>query len=368
MSRRMDRMRNLFLYGGLKREEYEQIRDDITEHNRKCLMVTNCLVLGLMIASVIASLFLCTPDSSLTILYTGYLFVDIVMLIASRFALKRDLAMTAPFVWVCIAVLYSYAVMTTVMNPDNQATTVMVCLAIIPVIFALRPTQSIPITAAMAICFDLITVQIKKPAQWESDLWNSVVFSVIGIVAGTEITVIRFRSLSLARKNRYLFESDLLTGVRSRNSYEEICDEFLQQAEKNVICIFADVNGLHEKNNREGHAAGDRILQTVAKTMADAFGRENTFRFGGDEFVSIVFDAPLSDTGKQMEAVQKKLEEMGYFVSYGMTEKPAGRIDSDRMLMEAEKQMRVAKARFYSGPEQLRRARLAEDPESSESG
>lgn len=30
----------------------------------------------------------------------------------------------------------------------------------------------------------------------------------------------------------YIFENDLLTGVRSRNSYEEICDEFLQQAEK----------------------------------------------------------------------------------------------------------------------------------------
>ncbi len=366
MNEMKDRMRRLFFHGGLEREDYEQIRADISEHNRKCLMVTNFLVLGLMIGSVTASMFLFPLDSSLTILYTGYLFVDIIMLIASRFALKRNRSMIAPFVWVCIAVLYSYAVMTTVMNSDNQATTMMVCLAIIPVIFTLRPIQLIPMTVAMAICFDLITVQIKKPAQWKSDLWNSVAFSVVGIVAGTEITVIRFRSLSLARKNRFLFENDLLTGVRSRNSYEETCDEYLQQAKKNIICIFADVNGLHEKNNQEGHAAGDLMLQTVARKMAEAFGKENTFRFGGDEFVSIVFDAPLSGTGKKMDAVQKKLEDMGYFVSYGMAEKPAGRIDSDRMLMEAEKQMREAKARFYSNPEHSRRARLAEDTQNSQ--
>ena len=248
-------------------------------------MVTNVLALVVMGLSVIASLFLVPQGSSQTLLYLGYFFVDAVMLMVSGFALKRDRAMTTAFVWLCMAVLYSYGVMTTVLNTGNQATTLMVCLVIIPVIFALRPAQSIPVTIAMAVFFAILTVHIKEPAQYRSDLWNSAVFSVVGIVAGTESTVIKFRSMSLARKNRYLFESDLLTGVRSRNSYEETCDTFLQQARENVICIFADVNGLHEKNNEEGHAAGDLMLQTVAGAMAEAFGRENTFRFGGDEFV-----------------------------------------------------------------------------------
>lgn len=365
MDEMKDRIKHLFLYGGLKQEDNEQIRDDIEEYNRRCLMVTNVLAIVLMIASVTASLFV-SSESSHLILYVGYFFVGIVMLIAARFTLKRNRMMTAHFVWVCIAALYSYAVMTTVLNPGSQATTMMVCLAIIPVIFALRPAESIPLTIVMAIFFDILTVQIKETALWQIDIWNSVVFSVVGIVAGTESTIIKFRSLSLAQKNRFLFESDRLTGVRSRNSYEESCDEFLQQAEKNVICIFADVNGLHEKNNQEGHAAGDLMLQTVASAMAEAFGREHTFRFGGDEFVSIVFDALLSDTGKKMEAVQKKLEDIGYFVSFGMTEKPAGKIDSDQMVLEAEKQMREAKARFYSSPVHSRRARLAEDTRNSQ--
>ena len=140
----------MFLYGGLEQEEYQQIKDDIAEYNRRCLMVTNVLTLGLMITSVIASLFLFALDSFLTMLYTGYLFADIVMLTAATFALKQDRRMITPFVWICIAVLYSYAVMTTVINPASQATTMMVCLAVIPVIFALRPAESVPLTIAMA--------------------------------------------------------------------------------------------------------------------------------------------------------------------------------------------------------------------------
>lgn len=242
MSKMKDRMRRLFLYGGLEREDFEQIRDDITEDNRRYLTSTILLVLGLMIASVAASLIL-SLDSSFTKLYASYLLADVVLLIVSQIVLKRNRSLTAFFVWLCIAVLYSYAVMTTVLTPHNQATTMMVCLVIIPVIFALRPTQS--------------------------------------------------------------------------------------------------------------------VLLIVA--MAEAFGRENTFRFGGDEFVSIVFDTPLSDTEKKVRAVQKKLEGMGYFVSYGMAEKPAGGINSDRMLMEAEKQMREAKARFYSNSENSHRARISEN-------
>ncbi|MGN1024177.1 MAG: hypothetical protein ACI4OJ_11805, partial [Lachnospiraceae bacterium] len=161
-----DKILRLLFYGGLEREDYNQIRKDIAEYNRRCLAVTNILNLGLMIASVFASSVLFSTDSSLTIMCTGYLFVDLVMLIASRSALKRDRSMIPAFVWTCIMVIYSYAVMTAVINPDNQATTMMVCLAIIPVAFALRPIQSIILTVAVAIGFDLLTVRIKEPVNW----------------------------------------------------------------------------------------------------------------------------------------------------------------------------------------------------------
>lgn len=355
-----EKILRLLLYGGLEREDYNRIRKDIAEYNRGCLEVTNVLTLCLMIGSVIASTLSFSSDDSMTIMCTGYFFVDLVMLIASRSALKRDRSMIPPFVRTCIMVIYSYAVMTTIINPDNQATTMMVCLAIIPVAFAMRPIQSIILTVAVAIGFDFLTVRIKEPVNWEPDLWNSVVFGAVGIVAGIESAVVKYRSLSLARKNRMLFENDLLTGVRNRNSYEEHCDAILEEASENVICIFADVNGLHELNNREGHAAGDRMLKAVAGEMAKAFGCDHTYRFGGDEFVSLVFDAPLDETKERAAAVQKKLEKMGYFVSYGMAERPAGKINSDKMLMEAEKKMREAKAAFYSTPEHSRRARMPE--------
>ena len=69
----------------------------------------------------------------------------------------------------------------------------------------------------------------------------------------------------------------------------------------------------------------------------------------------------LRSTGREgMEDMIIELEKMGYFVSYGMAERPAGQINSDKMLMEAEKKMREAKAAFYSNPEHSRRARMPE--------
>jgi hypothetical protein len=56
-----------------------------------------------------------------------------------------------------------------------------------------------------------------------------------------------------------------------------------------------------------------------------------------------------------------KYEDRAFGLKYGKAEKPAGRINSDRMLMEAEKWMWEAKVRFYSNLENSRRVRLSEN-------
>ena len=59
-------------------------------------------------------------------------------------------------------------------------------------------------------------------------------------------------------------EIDMLTGVRNRNSYEQNLSIYPSLCKKNLSCIFADLNGLHELNNTKGHEAGDKMLQFVA--------------------------------------------------------------------------------------------------------
>lgn len=60
-------------------------------------------------------------------------------------------------------------------------------------------------------------------------------------------------------------ENDLLTGLLNRNSYQKRILEYPKKYTESIACIYADANGLHELNNSQGHEAGDRMLQCVAR-------------------------------------------------------------------------------------------------------
>lgn len=86
--------------------------------------------------------------------------------------------------------------------------------------------------------------------------------------------------MELERLSRY----DTLTGLHNRNACIKQM-EFLMQSSCCVGIIYADVNGLKEINDKQGHQAGDAALQRAAQLLADCYGREHAYRMGGDEFL-----------------------------------------------------------------------------------
>ena len=62
--------------------------------------------------------------------------------------------------------------------------------------------------------------------------------------------------------------------------------ERARRADGKFVIAFIDVDGLKGVNDRDGHAAGDRVLRTLAATMrANLRSYDPIVRFGGDEFV-----------------------------------------------------------------------------------
>ena len=86
--------------------------------------------------------------------------------------------------------------------------------------------------------------------------------------------------------------TDELTGLPNRRGWYEHLAEALGRARRSgasVSVIALDVDGLKLVNDRDGHAAGDRLLREVGSRWSSAL-RENDVlgRLGGDEFAVVL--------------------------------------------------------------------------------
>jgi diguanylate cyclase (GGDEF)-like protein/PAS domain S-box-containing protein len=87
---------------------------------------------------------------------------------------------------------------------------------------------------------------------------------------------------------------DPLTGLANRAALLQRLREALDRSERlptTVALLFCDLNRFKQVNDELGHAAGDRLLVTVAERLRDAVrGADLVARLGGDEFVVICQD------------------------------------------------------------------------------
>lgn len=140
---------------------------------------------------------------------------------------------------------------------------------------------------------------------------------------------------------------DNLTGLLNRNSYEANLSAYIDSCNEMIACIYIDANGLHELNNFYGHAAGDKMLQSVADLLKEMFGPEDSFRIGGDEFVAFAKDVDEHEVEERVNRIKEEATQQGHHISIGVAFANAFD-DIDRLVSTAEKRMYEEKVRFYS--------------------
>jgi diguanylate cyclase (GGDEF)-like protein len=113
--------------------------------------------------------------------------------------------------------------------------------------------------------------------------------------AHTAIAVRDLRDRKRAERHiHFLAHHDTLTGLSNRNSFNKRLDEEIQRHQVTgrglaVLCL--DLDRFKEVNDLFGHAAGDSLLQTVAKCVTSVLKDNQVMaRLGGDEFAVIAPD------------------------------------------------------------------------------
>ena len=85
---------------------------------------------------------------------------------------------------------------------------------------------------------------------------------------------------------------DTLTGLINYGQFTQLLERAMLRAARrntNVVVMFIDLDGFKAVNDTWGHAAGNVVLQEVARRVQDKLRKEDVLaRLGGDEFVILL--------------------------------------------------------------------------------
>ena len=323
----MEKLRNLLLYGGAMPDVYRNCRDEIRKENLEKLF----FFLTVEIVFLLIALAVCCAVKSLAggfIAYIIALACALALLCTVQSCQNSNIVLSIcadSFLGICYLLslylgCFAY--------PDEPAICFHVVAVVLPMLFTRPAIGNILRTVIYEALFIGCSVTFKDPALVPRDVFNAVLFGLMGCVLSTYYIRVLTDNVVARCKLKVIAETDLNTQIPNRNAYENHMNEYPLRCSNTLSCVYVDVNGLHELNNTKGHDAGDVMLKTVAQEMVRQFGIKDSYRIGGDELVANV-------------------EANGYSVAVGCATCSAGGIQLEALIKQAESRMYDDKEEHY---------------------
>jgi diguanylate cyclase (GGDEF)-like protein len=144
----------------------------------------------------------------------------------------------------------------------------------------------------------------------DSALGALIAGTILSLAAAALLLVLatsRGRALALVeektRELSHIAMHDPLTGLPNRalamDRATQLLAKVARRTELGAAALFIDLDGFKQVNDCFGHAAGDQLLQAVAKRLQEGVREQDTVaRLGGDEFVVFVESPMQEDTAR----------------------------------------------------------------------
>jgi len=121
------------------------------------------------------------------------------------------------------------------------------------------------------------------------------------------------RKLTEARDQlEMLVQMDPLTEALNRHAFHSLLrqPEAGQDTASSGSVAVLDIDNLKPINDTWGHTAGDKAIRAVARAMRSLVRADDMlFRWGGDEFLVLMFKLPQPEASRRIEQLNKVLEE-----------------------------------------------------------
>ena len=164
-------------------------------------------------------------------------------------------------------------------------------------------------------------------------------------------------NLKLRERLQEMSVRDPLTGLYNRRYMQETLEREIKRAQRasaTIGIIMLDVDYFKSINDTYGHDAGDLVLKTLARFLANKLrGEDVACRYGGEEFVLIMPGLPLKESELKAERIRCEIEKklrvpylekpISITVSLGVAAFPEQGGHVDQLMAQADAAMYKAK-------------------------
>jgi len=134
------------------------------------------------------------------------------------------------------------------------------------------------------------------------------------VVTVGETIKLSLSSLKLREIMRNQANNDPLTGLFNRRYLDDTLPRELLHARRHnsQTCLaMLDIDHFKCINDTFGHEAGDLVLRELGRILRDSLRKSDiACRFGGEEFVLVLFDSPLETSQQHLEMICNSVKEM----------------------------------------------------------
>ncbi|WP_087017673.1 GGDEF domain-containing protein [Thaumasiovibrio subtropicus] len=274
---------------------------------------------------------------------------------------KRSDDITPQLTDLAILVVLISSILVFSMSEGNDWIAFLVLPCLVMAAFRLDGWLASLISAGTMLCFILLTANghgalVSSSSVETNSEMMAFVFSCAIAVYGITLQKAHLIETEKAKVHwQYEAQFDSLTRLQNRRAFFSILHDEHLRAEKNhhhvyVLAAF-DIDNFKQLNDTYGHAKGDIVLKTLARTMRDACRAKDTAaRLGGEEFIVLMpyssIDDAMLTTDLIRETFSHRAEEecdVTSSVSIGIAQYRPG-LEAEEILNAADKALYSAKS------------------------
>ena len=279
-------IRESLFYGGLHKEDYDQVRESVLEHNRSAAVSWSLVAGGFWIYSLIMSL----KDpayANCRFAYAWGLICCVITLAGSLFLAPRFRRLRFPLILLFDFGFLSASIGIAVFQPDVRSITMFVAVIIIPICFIERSALMMVLLPVNLAAYIILGGGRIREDVFYWGLGNLIIFSIAGLLVGYVINRSRFERYVYAESVRKVAKLEIEKEAADRANAAK--SDFLANMSHEIRTPINAMLGMNEMVMRES-SEGGMPEKAANRALTRVHDYSRTIDSAGHSLLSIVND------------------------------------------------------------------------------